>query len=444
MSVMVGISLHLAWNVPFDFVMAKITAGTHRNRCMKICMLTDCYAPSIGGIENHIVRLSNMLRDMEHRVTVITHKAIPHRHNNGNNAQIADYTETDVIRVPGLVVCMNGDDPLFDPVAMHKINNIVRDNHFDIVHGHSYGSFITLAGLMTAKKMGVPTVLTKHSTNMTGERPQILNHIMLTAERICVNRFCDAIITVTKTTAHELGQTQTPKYVVPCGVDCEQWCPKTEERQSARAELGFQDEHVVVGFLSRFIRTKGLLHLIKIFRWIIKDLPHARLLLVGDGPLYTKVDRMITKYDLQDHVVMAGFQPWDKTPAFLNAMDIFAFPSYKEAFATALAEAMSCGLPVVSSINDGALELIENGETGFLAENHEDFYIALMKLAIDASLQKRIGENGRNFIQKHCNWPVVAEKTLHVYEETVRRSKESNGVSEWGVTERPRILGTKK
>jgi glycosyltransferase involved in cell wall biosynthesis len=401
--------------------MAKITAKKPSHKRLKICMLTDCYAPSIGGIENHIVRLSNMLRDMRHRVTIITHKAIPHRHNNGNNAQIADYTETDVIRVPGLVVCINGDDPLFDPVAMHKINNIVRDNHFDIVHGHSYGSFITLTGLMTAKRIGVPTVLTKHSTNMTGERPGIINHVMLTAERLCMNRFCDAIITVTKTTANELGQTQTLKYVVPCGVDCEQWCPKTERRQRVRTELGFQDEHVVIGFLSRFIRTKGLVHLIKIFRRIIEDLPYARLLLVGDGPLYTKVDRMITRYNLQNHVVMTGFQPWDMTPAFLNAMDIFAFPSYKEAFATALAEAMSCGLPVVSSINDGALELIENGESGFLAKNHDEFYISLMKLTIDDSLRKQIGERSRKFIQKHCNWSVVAEKTVQVYKETVMR-----------------------
>jgi len=385
-------------------------------------MLTDCYAPSIGGIENHIVRLSNMLRNMGHEVTIITHKVIPPRQNNGTNAQIGDSHETDVIRVPGLVVCMNGDDPLFDPVAMYKINNIVRDTHFDIVHGHSYGSFITLTGLMTAKKIGVPTVLTKHSTNMTGERPGIINQIMLTAERICINRFCDAVITVSRTTAGELGQTTVPKYVVPCGVDYEQWCPKIEERQRVRTELGFHEDHVVVGFLSRFIRTKGLLHLIKIFRRIIEDLPYARLLLVGDGPLYTRVDRMINKYDLQDRVVMTGFQPWDMTPAFLNAMDVFAFPSYKEAFGAALAEAMSCGLPVVSSINDGARELIDNGETGFLAENHEEFYISLVKLAMDASLRKRIGENGRDFIQRHCNWPVVAEKTEKVYEETVKNT----------------------
>lgn len=102
-------------------------------------------------------------------------------------------------------------------------------------------------------------------------------------------------------------------------------------------------------------------------------------------------------------------------------MDIFAFPSYKEAFGTALAEAMSCGLPVVSSINYGARELIADGETGYLAENHDDFYVSLMKLAIDESLRRRIGENGRKFIQKHCNWSVVAEKTLHVYEDTVKR-----------------------
>ena len=145
-----------------------------------------------------------------------------------------------------------------------------------------------------------------------------------------------------------------------------------------------------------------------------------RLLLVGDGPLRNKTDRLIKKYKLQEHVVATGFQPWDKTPLYLNAMDIFAFPSYKESFGMALAEAMSCGLPVVSSINDGAMELIDNGETGFIAGDHHDFYICLAKLALDDSLRKKVGKKGRNFIQNHCNWPIVAEKTEQVYRETVK------------------------
>ena len=407
--------------MPFSQTMATILAGPHNKKYMKVCMLTDCYSPSIGGIENHIIRLSTLLKKKGHCITIITHKAIPPRNNNGISTKVTDDHEINVIRVPGFVVCMNGDDPLLDPSAMLKINSIVKDNDFDIIHGHSYGSFITLAGLMTAKKNSIPAVLTKHSTNMTKERPGIINQVMLTTEKICMNRFCDAVITVTKTTAGEIGQTAVPKYVVPCGVDCKQWCPRDYVRKRVRKELGYNEENIVIGFLSRFIRTKGLIYLIKTFRRIAEDLPHARLLLVGDGPLWKKVEKMITKFHLQDKTCMTGFQPWKSTPDFLNAMDIFAFPSYKEAFATALAEAMSCSLPVVSSINDGARELIADGETGFIAKNHDDFYVLLMKLALDVSLRKEMGKHSRDFIRNHCDWPVVAEKTEKVYRQTVMR-----------------------
>ena len=123
-------------------------------------------------------------------------------------------------------------------------------------------------------------------------------------------------------------------------------------------------------------------------------------------------------------VTMLGSKPWRETPYYLNAMDVFVFPSYREAFGLALLEAMACGVAPVARINAGAREIITAGETGYLIDSDEELFQRVLELAQDEGLRKRIGVSARRSVQDKYSWKVITERTLEAYGEAIRRRLE--------------------
>jgi glycosyltransferase involved in cell wall biosynthesis len=112
---------------------------------------------------------------------------------------------------------------------------------------------------------------------------------------------------------------------------------------------------------------------------------------------------------------MSGYQPWESTSYFFNAMDIYAFPSYKEAFGAALIEAMSCAVPSIARKNEGSVEIINNNINGYLIDTNKELYKALHKLTINKNLRVNIGKNGRESVQNRYSWQAITQQTLEVY-----------------------------
>lgn len=137
-----------------------------------------------------------------------------------------------------------------------------------------------------------------------------------------------------------------------------------------------------------------------------------------------QLERRIEELGLQSSVTILGFKPWRETPDYLNAMDIFAFPSYIEACGLALLEAMACGIAPVARINAGTREIITDGETGYLITSDEELFQRLLRLAQDKDLRNRLGANAHHSVQEHHSWKAVAERTVEVYREVICRGME--------------------
>jgi N-acetyl-alpha-D-glucosaminyl L-malate synthase BshA len=117
--------------------------------------------------------------------------------------------------------------------------------------------------------------------------------------------------------------------------------------------------------VSNFRRVKRVSDAIRVFELVKKEVP-SRLLLVGDGPDRSDCERLCRELGLQKDVLFLGKQ--DGLPEILAAGDLFLMPSQSESFGLSALEAMSCGLPVVSSSVGGLPELILHNETGYIAE----------------------------------------------------------------------------
>ncbi len=116
---------------------------------------------------------------------------------------------------------------------------------------------------------------------------------------------------------------------------------------------------------SNFRVVKRVADTIRILNLVKKEIP-TKLVLVGDGPDRSECERLTRDLNLQDDVKFLGKQ--DGLEQILNGADLFLMPSQSESFGLSALEAMSCGLPVISSSVGGLPELIRHNETGYIAE----------------------------------------------------------------------------
>jgi glycosyltransferase involved in cell wall biosynthesis len=102
----------------------------------------------------------------------------------------------------------------------------------------------------------------------------------------------------------------------------------------------------------------------------------------------------------------------------LNWAEVFLFPSRREGFGMAAAEAMACGTPVVAARAGGLPEVVEDGKTGFLCdpEDAEAFATAVDRLLKDPALARRMGEAGRRRVLERFSWESAGARILEIYE----------------------------
>lgn len=388
---------------------------------LRICMVTDCFPPSIGGIEHHVYALSRELGRQGHKVTVVTHRAVPpDGQPAGAAVDIPDGVE--LVRLRGVTLRLRGGDPAIDPTMIGRFARTLRAGEFDVAHGHTVASPFVVALLWKAKRLGLPTVVTKHSMVERPNRSAVLSMWMRRAMLKVADGFT-AHIAVSEAAASELQETRSKVFVIHNAIDVDMFRPDQALRQRTRAALGFEEDEVVIGFMSRFVASKGLLDLVDVAAELVEPLPPVRFLLVGDGPQRPQVERQIRQSGLQNRFVLTGFTPWAETPAYLNAMDVFAFPSHSEGFGLALLEAMACGLPAVTSDQSGTQDVIVDGRTALAVDSAEALKEGLLRLGTDSSLRAQMGRLARQAVEKDLGWLAVARRTVDVYRAAIRLEK---------------------
>jgi N-acetyl-alpha-D-glucosaminyl L-malate synthase BshA len=170
--------------------------------------------------------------------------------------------------------------------------------------------------------------------------------------------------------------------------------------------------------ISNFRKVKRVSDTIKILEKVREEVP-ARLLLIGDGPDRSECERLARDLDLQKHVVFLGKQ--DSLVEILSASDIFLMPSQSESFGLSALEAMSCGLPVVSTSVGGLPELIVHNENGFIAEIGDTERMA--KYAVDLlkneKKYKNFSKNSRDRAVNKFEKELVVPKYLNYYKKVL-------------------------
>lgn len=142
----------------------------------------------------------------------------------------------------------------------------------------------------------------------------------------------------------------------------------------------------------------------------------------GKGNRGEYLKEEVSRLDLSSVVHFHGMVPNEKLPDYYRQSDIFVLhqfstPKWEEYFGVALAEAMACGVPVVSTNTGGIPYVVKVEETGYLVEpgDVESLKVALKNLVTDVELRKRVGEAGRKHVEENFAMDVVARRYLQLW-----------------------------
>lgn len=372
---------------------------------MRIALTADEFYPAIGGSPTSAMELSTALVKLGAEPVVITH-SYP-----GQPAE-EEIDGVEVMRLDGFVI------PKLNRAASvgltYRLHRCVKYGGFDIVHGQDLYSLMSLTSVYSAKKCGIPSVVTCRSVHESSSLWRLIYQpIVFTLRRT------DRVIAVSRAAqqfCHELGIPPDKTVVVPSGIDLSKFNPSVDGT-SMRRRISVRDEPLVATAI-RLVKRKGPGHLVASFARVLRAVPNAKLVMAGWGPEVKNLRAQIQGLGLRESILMVGALSREKVAELMAAADVFVLPSTMEAFNRASREAAAIGTPVVCPQVGGMTEIIQDGYNGLMFPPRDEGALAdaILRVLRDRQLAKRLRENG---IKTACKFSLetTARRTLSLYEE---------------------------
>lgn len=173
--------------------------------------------------------------------------------------------------------------------------------------------------------------------------------------------------------------------------------------------------------VGRLAAVKNIDALVRAMPPVIEQIPQFRLRIVGGGPCRPALEALSAELRLQDYVAFTGEA--NNVPQQLQQASMFVLPSLSEGVSLSLLEAMATGLPVVATGVGGNVEVVQDGETGFLVPPQEPASLAqaIIRLAADPELSRRMGAAGRRRIEATFDVRAMVRAYEGLYQECLSR-----------------------
>jgi glycosyltransferase involved in cell wall biosynthesis len=172
----------------------------------------------------------------------------------------------------------------------------------------------------------------------------------------------------------------------------------------------------IVGVVARLEPEKGHPTLLEAWPAVIRAVPDAYLLVVGEGSRREDLEGLARALRIAHRVVFTGRR--DDVPAVTAALDAAVLPSYREAQGLSVLEAMALSRPVVASAVGGIPEMIEDGRTGLLVPSHDPAALggAIGRLLADEALAAELGRAGHDLVHERFCVELMVDRVARIYE----------------------------
>lgn len=287
-------------------------------------------------------------------------------------------------------------NPFKDLVALIEIHRFIKENNIDIVHTHS--SKAGILGRLAARLAKVKIILhTVHGWSFNDYQPFFLRRIFVWLERKIAS-FTHRIIVVSESDKqnglnNRIGEED--KYIlIRYGIDYSEFL-KSVQPHAVRQGLGIENGDFLVTTVSCFKPQKSPQDFVRLAFSVSKKVPNVKFLLIGDGALRRRIERLRDKFSLQNKIILSGWRR--DIPQILSVSDIFILTSLWEGLPVSVLEAMAASCPVVATNTGGISEVVIDGKTGFLVScrDIDNMSCKVVALLRDKDLRKEIAFNAR-------------------------------------------------
>lgn len=238
--------------------------------------------------------------------------------------------------------------PYSRPIRYHRVlYKAFKERRYKIVHAHL--STMSVFPLFAAWRAGIPVrICHNHTTAYWGEGfKTLLKYILRPFNKIFATDYFACGETAGRWMYGNRCFDSGRVTVMPNAIDAEKFAFDPEERIALREELGIPQDAFVVGHVGRFTYAKDHSFLLDIFYELLKTRPDARLFLIGEGELESRIRNKAKRLGIEKSVIFTGIR--EDVNRLYSVMDVFCLPSLYEGLGMAAWEAQANGLPVLLS-----------------------------------------------------------------------------------------------
>ncbi len=258
--------------------------------------------------------------------------------------------------------------PLRDTLALISLYRLLKSEKVDLVHTHS--SKAGILGRWAAHFAKVPKIMhTYHGFGFNDYQKWWVRKLLIWSERMTA-RVTDKLVTVSgenikKGLANGIGE-EGQYAMIHSGIKIKAFSDISIDVDGKRREIGIEKNEPVIGMIACFKPQKAPLNFIRLAKRVCSVCPQAKFVLVGDGELRPKIEKLIEQLNLKTRVVLTGWRR--DIPQIIRIFDVLVLTSLWEGLPRVFLEAWASGKPVVATKVDGAREAIIDGKNGFLVE----------------------------------------------------------------------------
>ncbi len=359
---------------------------------MKILLATNGFLPEIGGVQTYCYQLAKNLFSLGEEIIVLAPKT------EGD----ADFNKKERFKI------IRTKKKVCSRLAFLFLLKRERIGKILVGHGSHYVRLASLANRL----FKIPYDIIIHLEEILPlERKKIIQKSFKRADKIItVSHFA-------KKKLVEIGIPESKIVVIHPGVDPEKFRPKPEP-SPIRKRYRLEKKKVILT-ISRLGEHKGHANVIRALPQVLEKIPESVYLVVGSGEKEDRLKGLVKELGLEDKVIFTGEVEEEELPLYYAACDVFIMPSDVEGFGIVFLEAGASGKPVIGGKTGGISDAITDGETGLLVDplSVNQITEALIKLLTNPESARKLGEKGREKVEKEFNWQEIAEKVKGIIHE---------------------------
>ena len=371
-------------------------------RKIKLCLFTT--DSKIGGTEKMILSLAKGLDKEKYEVTVCTLL--------GRGPLIEEAKKSGVRAVS---LNMKGK---WDISVIPRFFSFLRKHRIDILHTYLYHA--NILGRILGRLAGVPIIISsQRTTEFYGQKK---SDRWRRGYRIFLDkwtsRFCCLIISNSEAGRRfliEEGIDPAKIITIHNGVDLDQFTVRIAPGEKKR-RYGLRQDSMLVGIIANLTEVKGHKYFLQAAREVLKSIPQAEFLIVGDGPLREDLGGLSKNLGISAGVNFMGFR--QDIPEILSILNVFVLSSLWEGFPVSILEAMAAGKPVIASKVGGIPEAVIDEKTGILVppEDEKALAGAIEFLLNKGKIASEMGMAGRRRAEEHFSLQRMTGEIEAAYE----------------------------